>query len=246
MATFELLPAIDLRAGRVVRLREGDFERETAYSDDPVATALDLVGQGSRWLHVVDLDGARAGAPAHEPVIARLIAVVGTSARVEVGGGIRDAAVARRYIELGAARVVLGTAALGSSRLAATLVAELGVGRIVAALDVRGRQVVGNAWQARDEGTGIDEAVRRLLAEGVVTFEVTAIDRDGALSGPDLELLARVRALAPQASVIASGGIRSIDDLLAVRELGCAGAIVGTAIYERTLDLATAMRVLNA
>jgi len=246
MATFELLPAIDLRAGRVVRLREGDFERETAYSNDPVATALDLVGQGSRWLHVVDLDGARVGAAAHEPVIARLIEAVGTSARVEVGGGIRDAAAARRYVELGAARIVLGTASLGSSQLAANLVAEHGVGRIVVALDVRGGQAVGNAWQAGDDATGIDEAVRRLLAEGVVTFEVTAIDRDGALSGPDLGLLARVRALAPEASVIASGGIRSIDDLLSVRELGCAGAIIGRAIYERTFDLPTALSVLSA
>ena len=244
MATFELLPAIDLRAGRVVRLREGDFERETAYSDDPVATALDLVGQGSRWLHVVDLDGARAGAPAHEPVIARLIAVVGTSARVEVGGGIRDAAVARRYIELGAARVVLGTAALGSGRLAAKLIAEHGAGRMVVALDIRGGQAVGNAWQAGDDATGLDPAVRRLLAEGVITFEVTAIDRDGALAGPDLGLLARVRSLAPEASVIASGGIRSIDDLLAVRELGCAGAIIGRAIYEGGLSISEAMTAL--
>jgi phosphoribosylformimino-5-aminoimidazole carboxamide ribotide isomerase len=245
MATFELLPAIDLRAGRVVRLREGDFEHETAYSEDPVATALDLVRQGSRWLHVVDLDGARAGEPAHGPLIARLIAAVSASVRVEVGGGIRDAAAARRYIKLGAARVVLGTAALGSSQLIANLVAEHGAGRIVVALDVRGREAVGNAWQAGDDATDVDQVVRRLSGDGVISFEVTAIDRDGALSGPDLGLLTRVRALAPAASIIASGGIRSIDDLLAVRASGCSGAIVGTAIYERTLDLATAVRALD-
>jgi phosphoribosylformimino-5-aminoimidazole carboxamide ribonucleotide (ProFAR) isomerase len=140
---------------------------------------------------------------------------------------------------------VLGTAALQSSELAAKLIAEHGAGRIVVALDVRGGEAVGNAWQAGDDASGLDEAVRRLLAEGVVTFEVTSIDRDGALSGPDLGLLTRVRALAREASVIASGGIRSIDDLLAVRAIGCTGAIVGTAIYERTLDLATALRAID-
>ncbi|MCI0347312.1 MAG: HisA/HisF-related TIM barrel protein, partial [Chloroflexi bacterium] len=143
MAEFEILAAIDLRAGRVVRLREGDFEQETAYSDDPVATAVELVAQGSRWLHVVDLDGAREGRPVHTAVIADVVRAVAGMARVEVGGGLRDAATATRVLELGAERVVLGTAAL-SSGLAGQLVRGFGAERVAVALDMRGGQVVGS------------------------------------------------------------------------------------------------------
>lgn len=240
MAEFEILPAIDLRAGRVVRLLQGDFERETAYSDDPVATAIELVGQGSRWLHVVDLDGARSGRPAHAAVIAEIVEAVGALTRVEVAGGIRDAKTGAGWVDVGVARVVIGTAAIVTN-LAEELVNTFGPERVAVALDVRGGQAVGGGWRVGGESSELGEVVSRLSTQGIWTFEVTSIDRDGTLGGPDLDLLSRVLAAAPGANVIASGGIRSIEDLKAVRRLGCAGAIVGRAIYEGTLDLKAAL-----
>lgn len=241
MAEFEILAAIDLRAGRVVRLREGDFDRETAYSDDPVATAVGLVGQGSRWLHVVDLDGARTGRPAHGFEITEIVKAVGGLTRVEVGGGIRDVATAAGWLGVGVARVVIGTAALATN-LAEELVTRFGGERVAVALDNRAGQAVGGGWLVGGEASELGATILRLLTQGVQTFEVTAIDRDGTLDGPDLDLLRRVLDEAPDADVIASGGIRSVEDLQAVRQLGCAGAIVGRAIYEGRLDLAEALR----
>jgi len=245
MASLDLLAAIDLRGERVVRLREGDFERETAHGDDPAATAAALVGQGIRWLHVVDLDGARAARPVHAEAIAGIVDAVGGRAAVEVGGGIRDTETAGRWLEGGVARVVIGTAALRSPGFAAELVEAFGQDRVAVAIDVRAGRVVGDAWQPAGMSADL-EAVLAVLAEaGVRTFEVTAIDRDGSLAGPDLDLLRAVRAAVPAAAVIASGGIRSIDDLRAVRDLGCGGAIVGRAIYEGALSLPEAIAALR-
>ena len=244
MAEFEILPAIDLRAGRVVRLRQGDFDRETAYSDDPVATALELVERGSRWLHVVDLDGAHAGRAIQASLIANVIAAVRDSARVEVGGGIRDAPTAAGYLRDGVSRVVLGTAALRGD-LAAEVIDSFGADRVVAAVDVRAGQAVGGGWHSGGGSGSVEATIDRLSAQGVETFEVTAIDCDGTLLGPDLPLLSYVRDLATRARVIASAGVRSIEDLVAVRGLGCSGAIVGRAIYERRLDLAAAVTAIQ-
>ena len=238
MAAFEILAAIDLRGGRVVRLVEGDFDRETAYSDDPVATAEKLVGQGSRWLHVVDLDGARAGLPVQREMVASIADAVRGRARVEVGGGVRNLDAASEYLAVGLDRVVIGTAAL-TSDLAAEVVRSFGADRLAVALDIRGGDAVGGAWQTGAESASFESAIDRLVDAGAATFEVTAIERDGTLLGPDLELLERVRVRARGADVIASAGIRNLDDLRAVRDLGCAGAIVGRAIYEASLDLAS-------
>jgi phosphoribosylformimino-5-aminoimidazole carboxamide ribotide isomerase len=243
MAEFEILAAIDLRGGRVVRLREGDFDQETRYSDDPVATAREMVGQGTRWFHVVDLDGARDGRPVQAELVKSIIDGVGDTARVEVGGGIRELTTAAHYLEAGAARIVLGTAAL-RGELAGQLIEAFGADRVVVALDVRGAQAVGGAWQVGGEATDVAVAIARLIGQGVGTLEVTAIDRDGTLLGPDLALLERVIATAPNTRVIASAGIRSINDLIAVRDLGSVGAIVGRAVYEGDLDLETAIAAL--
>ena len=244
MAEFEILAAIDLRGGRVVRLREGDFDRETAYSEDPVATALELVGQGTRWLHVVDLDGARLGRPVQTELVEGIIEAVGDKAQVEVGGGIRDATTAEHYLRVGAARVVLGTAALIGD-LAGQLIGSFGADRVAVALDVRGAQAVGGGWFVGGEARDLEPAIEGLIAQGVRKFEVTAIDRDGTLSGPDLALLRSVRAWAGNSKLIASAGIRSVDDLRAVREAGCSGAIVGRAIYEGRLSLVSALAELG-
>lgn len=238
---FEILAALDLRGGRVVRLRRGEFDAETVYGTDPVATAESLVSRGVRWLHVVDLDGARAGRVEQSDTIARVVAGIGARASIEVGGGIRDAATATRLLQAGVTRVVLGTGVLADPGLAKTIVERHGPASVAAAIDVRHGRAVGEAWQDGAAGTPARDAIRRLEAVGVKVFEVTGIDRDGTLEGPDLGLLADLVEL-DAGQVIASGGIRSVDDLERVQDLGCAGAIVGRALYEGRIDLEEALR----
>jgi phosphoribosylformimino-5-aminoimidazole carboxamide ribotide isomerase len=237
---FDILPAIDLRDGRVVRLQEGDFERETTFSDDPAAVAAGFAAAGARWLHVVDLDGARTGAPVHRAVIAAIVEAVGERARVEVAGGLRDEPAVADALRAGAARLVIGTAAIEDPAFAGRLVAVHGSARIAVAIDVRRGLAVGHGWATGTPGIDAAAAVRRLADVGVETFEVTAVERDGLLDGPDLDLYERLVGL-DRGSIIASGGIASVDDIRAVRAIGCTGAIVGRAIYEERLDLGDAL-----
>ena len=239
---FDILPAIDLRGGRVVRLQQGDFERETAFSDDPVAVARSFAGEGARWLHVVDLDGARTGKPAHAEMIREVVEAVGSDVAVEVAGGLRSQEAVAAILASGAARAVVGTAALRDPAHAGRLVTAHGPGRIAVALDVRDGLARGDGWTDGAEGTEAEEALLALADQGVATFEVTAIERDGLLSGPDLDLLGRLVEL-DRGAIIASGGIASLDDIRAVRQLGCAGAILGRALYEDRIDLASALGV---
>lgn len=244
MAKFELLPAIDLRGGRVVRLRQGDFERETSYDDDPVAVARVFADAGATWLHVVDLDGARAGAPAQLQLAANIVAEVHDRCRVEIGGGLRTPEAIAGALGTGAARAAVGTAALGDPAFAASIVARHGTDRIVASIDVRDGMALGQGWREGAPGLPVAQAVGMLAAAGVTTFEVTAIDRDGLLEGPDLALLRSLVALR-QGRIIASGGIASIKDVIAVHAIGCEGAIVGRAIYEGRIDLGALVETLR-
>jgi phosphoribosylformimino-5-aminoimidazole carboxamide ribotide isomerase len=241
-SAFVILPAIDLRGGRVVRLEQGDFARETAFSDDPLAIARSFADGGARWLHVVDLDGARTGEPAHAVVIGRIVAAVGESVAVEVAGGLRTQPAVDTVLAAGAARAVIGTAALRDPGLAGDLVAAHGPAAIAVAIDVRDGRAVGQGWAAGDPGVDAVDAIRGLAAVGVTTFEVTAIDQDGLLRGPDLALYRRVLDLGV-GEVIASAGVASVDDLRALRSMGCAGAIVGRALYDGRLSLADALGV---
>jgi phosphoribosylformimino-5-aminoimidazole carboxamide ribotide isomerase len=225
-------------AGRVVRLVEGDFERATDYGDDPVAVARGFAAAGARTLHVVDLDGAREGTPLQLEAVAAIVAA--GPARVEVAGGLRFAADVAAAFASGADRVVVGTRAVEDPTFAAELVVRHGATRIVVALDVRDGLAVGHGWRRGAPGVGADEALQALADVGIVTFEVTAIDRDGRLEGPDAVLLSRLVELR-RGEIVASGGIASLDDLRAVRDLGCSGAIVGRALYEGRLDLAEAI-----
>ncbi len=237
---FDILPAIDLRGGRVVRLQQGDFARETAFSNDPVAVARGFVNDGALWLHVVDLDGARLGSPAHRQVIGRLVAELGGQVSIEVAGGLRTADAVSNVLEAGATRAVVGTAALRDPAFAAQLVTAYGAARIAVALDVRDGQALGEGWRPGVKGLLAEDALRALADQGVTTFQATAIDRDGLLGGPDLVLLDRLVALG-RGEVIASGGVSSIEDIRAVRRIGCAGAIVGRALYEGRFDVASAI-----
>ena len=244
VSMFELLPAIDLRAGRVVRLTQGDFERETVYGDDPVAVAMRFVGKGAAWLHVVDLDGARDGEPRQLAVAASLVAETYDRARVELGGGLRTPEAVAGAIGTGAARIVVGTAALADPSFARDIVTRHGADRVVASIDVRDGRAVGEGWVPGAPGVPVVEAVSALAVAGIRTFEVTAIEHDGLLEGPDLSLLRSLVAL-QAGRIIASGGIASIDDLLAVQAAGCAGAIIGTALYTGRLEVPAALAALR-
>jgi phosphoribosylformimino-5-aminoimidazole carboxamide ribotide isomerase len=237
---FDILPAIDLRGGRVVRLEQGDFDRETAFSNDPLAVAESFAAQGARWLHVVDLDGARTGEPAHGAVVRSITEAVGNRVAVEVAGGLRSQASVSTVLDAGAARAVVGTAALEDPALLATLVHTFGADRIAVALDVRDGRAIGHGWTADAPGRAVETALAGLASRGATTFEVTAIERDGLLGGPDLDLYRRLVGM-ELGSIIASAGIVSTSDIAAVRALGCTGAIIGRALYDGRLDLSSAL-----
>lgn len=237
---FDILPAIDLRGGRVVRLEQGDFERSTSFSDDPVAIARSFADGGARWLHVVDLDGARTGEPGHAAIIREIVDAVGDRVAVEVAGGLRTEPSVATALAAGATRAVVGTAALRDPAFAGRLVATHGPACIAVALDVRDGLALGEGWRAGAAGIRAEDALVALADQGITTFEATAIERDGLLGGPDLELLGRLVGLG-RGRVIASGGVSSVDDIRAVRGLGCGGAILGRALYEGRLDLDSAM-----
>ncbi len=237
---FDILPAIDLRGGRVVRLEQGDFARETAFSNDAGAVAQRFGDAGATWLHVVDLDGARSGVPVHGVAIRRIMTMLGDRVRVEVAGGLRDQAAVADVLAAGAARVVIGTAALRDPAFAGRLVGEHGADRVAVAIDVRGGRAVGHGWATDAVGVDPTEAVRRLHDAGVTTFEATAIERDGLQEGPDLALYERLVVLG-LGNVIASAGIATVEHLRAVRDVGCTGAILGRALYDGSLDIAAAL-----
>jgi phosphoribosylformimino-5-aminoimidazole carboxamide ribotide isomerase len=241
---MELIPAIDLLGGQVVRLRQGRFEDVTVFSDDPPAVASRWAGEGATRLHLVDLDGARSGSPTAWPVVDAVVAAV--SVPVQLAGGIRTDADVERALASGVDRVVLGTVLLRDAATAPRLVRRFGPERIVAALDVRDGQAVGQGWVAGAVGEPAEALARRLRQAGIATFAVTAIARDGVLGGPDIPLLARMAREVGAASLIASGGVSTVDDVRALARAGFGGAILGRALYEDRLDLREAIEAVRA
>lgn len=227
-----------------MRLAGGDFDREKVYASDPEAVARGFAAAGARWIHVVDLDGARAGERRQTEAVARIVAAAGPGVACEVAGGLRDEVSVDKALGAGAARAVVGTAALRDPGFVQRLVERFGPERIAVALDVRDGLAVGQGWVPGTAGVPAAEALMALADRGARTFIVTAIERDGLLTGPDLELLGHMIALG-RGDVIASAGVSSLSDIAATRAIGCAGAILGRAIYEGRVDLAEALRLLR-
>lgn len=230
-----VIPAIDLRGGRAVRLLRGDPRAETSYSQDPVSVAERFQTEGARRLHVVDLDAALDQGDNREVITAICHAVV---IPVQVGGGLRSLEAIGQVLEAGASRAILGTAAAADPAFVERAVEEHAE-HIVVGVDVRAGHVMVRGWT--EEGPLLEDAVPALEEAGAPRFLVTAIARDGTLEGPDLRLYERVLGIT-DVPVIASGGVRDADDIWALRDLGCEAAVTGKALYEKTLKLSQVIR----
>ena len=231
---MQIFPAIDLRGGQVVRLRQGDYDKETIYGQDPCAAARDFLAAGAEYLHVVDLDGAKDGTPVNFGSIAAIAKQGGLY--MEVGGGIRTEDRIRQYLDLGVGRCILGTAAVKDFDFTVRMARKYG-DKIAVGVDARDGYVAVNGWKELSEERGVDFC-RRLFDAGVRTVIYTDISRDGMEAGTNLDLyreLAEIRGL----NVTASGGVSSIAELRRLRAIGTHAAILGKALYTGRLDLKT-------
>ena len=231
-----LLPAIDLHEGQCVRLLRGDYDTAQVVAADPVETARAFEEQGAGWLHVVDLDGAKEGAPKNAELIAQVVERTGL--QVEVGGGIRNMATVDRYLELGAARVILGSAALRDPQFVAEAVKRYGK-RVAVGIDALGGKVAAEGWLEQSQVDYL-ELARRMEALGVQYLICTDISQDGTLAGPNLTMLDQLNQ-AVSCHVVASGGVSSLLDIVNLYDLGLYGAIAGKALYTGALDLRAAI-----
>ena len=239
--TIEVIPAIDIRGGFCVRLLKGDFSEETIYSDDPIAVARKWQEAGAGRLHVVDLDGARAGRPMNFDVISRILEAV--SVPVQIGGGLRDIASIKNYMEKGADRLILGTAAIANQPFIDAAL-QLDSRAIAVAVDAAASFVVTEGW-TRTSNLRMTDYVRQLAALGVPRIIYTDVGRDGTLTTPNYKELAILLQQAGKLPVIYSGGISSVDHLHDLANTGAEGAIVGKALYTGDIDLAAALAELS-
>ena len=234
-------PAIDIRAGRCVRLVEGDFDRETVFDADPADAAARWEVVGASWIHVVDLDGAKRGRPENIAAIRAIRDRVG--AKLQLGGGFRTAGDVEAALAAGLDRVVIGSAAVGNLGLVRDLVGYHG-DRIAVGLDARDGKLATDGWLAQSDVSALSLA-RELAEIGLATIIFTDIRRDGTLAGPNLDALAEMTGI-PGVDVIASGGVGRIEDLTAIAATGAAGVIVGRALYDGRVDLAEALALAGA
>lgn len=234
---MELIPAIDLLSGRVVRLRQGSYDRATEFDHDPVELVRRFYADGATRVHVVDLDGARDGAPRHTQAIEAMLRAA--PVRVQVGGGVRDREALERWLEAGADRVVLGTVAVRDPELARAL-CEAHPGRVVVAVDAKAGQVSVDGWRA-DAGRAVADVAREADAWGAAAFLYTCIERDGMASGPDVAATVELQRVV-RADVIASGGIGTLSDIADLARAGVRAAVCGRALLEGAFTLAEALR----
>lgn len=241
--SFIVYPALDIRDGRVVRLRQGDYAQETSYGDDALPRAQAFAAQGAQWMHLVDLDAARAGGYTLAPLLASIRAQ--TPLQVQTGGGVRGRDDVARILNAGACRVVVGSLAVRCPDEVVGWLEEFGAERITIALDAR--QDAQGQWQlpvhgwTENAGVTLDDLAQRYASAGMRHLLCTDIARDGMLAGPNIGLYQHLSALLPGVAVQASGGIRDVADVAEARAAGCSGAILGKALLEQRMDLAEAL-----
>ena len=238
---MELIPAVDILDGRCVRLYQGDYSRETVYSADPVEVAAQWASLGVKRLHVIDLDGARAGAPANLDVVRRIVNAVPVP--VQLGGGIRSADVAREVLALGVDRVMFGTVAIEEPKIVEAVCRTEGPSSVVVSVDARDGYVAVRGWT---EGAGVlvSDLVRRMADGGVERVMHTDIARDGTLTEPNFEAIGALLREA-RVALLAAGGVSSLSHLLTLDEMGVEAAIVGRAAYTGDVDVGAALRALS-
>lgn len=234
-----IIPAIDLRGGRCVRLLRGDFARETTYSDDPVLLARRYRDSGLERLHVVDLDGARTGTQAHQALLERIVAELDVD--IQLGGGIRDRETLAGWLRAGVARCVIGSTAVSDRKSVADWLAEFGAESIVLAMDVRTEErseprLATDGWLCASETT-LWEAMEFYAAAGVRHVLCTDVGQDGSMMGANIALYAEFLRRYPDVALQGSGGVRNLDDLRELRDVGCAAAITGRALLDSAITL---------
>ena len=239
MARFTIYPAIDIRGGRCVRLKQGDYAQETVYHEDPVEVAKEWAAQGAEWIHLVDLDGAKAGQPVNDELIGRIARAVDVP--VQVGGGMRTLRDVEHMLGLGVSRVIIGTAAIEDREFTKQLLASRG-DRVAIGIDARDGYVATRGWLETSQVKAEDLA-KELAAQGASTFIFTDISRDGMMGGPNVEAIVRLARVSGR-SVIASGGVSRYADLESLArhaDEGVSGAIVGKALYTGDIRLREAI-----
>ncbi|MCS3846363.1 phosphoribosylformimino-5-aminoimidazole carboxamide ribotide isomerase [Xanthomonas campestris] len=241
--SFTVYPALDIRDGRVVRLLQGDYARETRYGDDVLPRAQAFADAGAQWMHLVDLDAAKAGGYTLAALLGQISRQTGL--QVQTGGGVRSREDVARILDAGAARVVVGSLAVRDSATVIGWLQEFGTDRLTIALDTR--QDAADVWQLPVHGwtetaeATLDQLATQYAQAGLQHLLCTDIARDGMLSGPNMGLYAHLRALAPQLQVQVSGGARNLADVAAAKAAGCAGIVLGKALLEGHLDLKDAL-----
>jgi phosphoribosylformimino-5-aminoimidazole carboxamide ribotide isomerase len=233
---MEIIPAVDIRGGKCVRLYQGDYNQQTVFDDDPVTAALTWYSQGARWLHIVDLDGAAAGKPQNMDVVEDIIKQSGLF--IELGGGIRQEEVAEKLLLQGVSRIILGTAAIENRALVEKLCQQFGE-EVAVSLDARDGKIAIHGWQ-KDTVVEVLQLSREMLNAGVRRFIYTDIKRDGTLTEPSFDMIGRLLAEV-NVPVIVAGGISKIEHLRRLKELGAEGAIIGKALYTGDINLEEAI-----
>lgn len=238
---FTILPAIDLRQGQVVRLRQGDYAQQTTYDMAPLTVAQRYADAGAQWLHVVDLDGARSGSFSN---LATMESMAATGLHIQAGGGVRNEADVRRLFDAGVHRVVLGSVAIREPEMVAGWLMTYGTARLTIALDTRqveGRWALPSAGWTAMEARALDDLAPWYASLGAQHLLCTDIDRDGMLAGFNLDLYRHLAQIAPSLQVQASGGVRSLDDIHAARKAGARGVVLGRALLEGRFTIEEAL-----
>lgn len=241
--SFIIYPAIDIRGGKCVRLVQGDYNQETVYNESPLAAAQAWEAQGGSYIHLVDLDGAKAGHPVNDEVIGAIAAGVGVP--VQVGGGLRTVGDVKRLLSLGVSRVIIGTAAIEDRAFTEEVLGTYG-DKVAIGIDARNGYVATRGWLETSE-VKAEELAKELAAKGAETFIFTDISRDGMMQGPNVDAIVSL-AKSSGRTVIASGGVSVLDDLVRLNEYsreGVGGAIVGKALYTGSINLAEAVKALK-